>query len=267
MGLTHEARPRLAAGVLALGAVLAPVVYAMRSAESTSRARLESSLNEARETLSAILSDRAHGLRTGVEVLAADPAFMAAIATDRATVYGMLQERGQALEADFLLATDPRGRLVARTDRPAAGDDDLSRDAVVRRAFEDGESSGVWRQGSGLFQVVGVSMRFGQDVVGVLAAGYRLDQAAAERLGTLVHCRVLLEEQRREPGEGFFEMERSLGLRVPLRPSSGGGEGALLLVKPLDERSPLAGVGLALVTAASVGLALAAVWLASRPAR
>ena len=47
------------------------------------------------------------------------PAFKAALVeTDQATAFDTMRERGRDLAADFMLATDPAGALVARTDRP-----------------------------------------------------------------------------------------------------------------------------------------------------
>ena len=50
---------------------------------------------------------------------------------DEATTLDSLQERGMDLDADFMLATDWDGILVARTDHPGATGDDLSEDPLV----------------------------------------------------------------------------------------------------------------------------------------
>ena len=53
-------------------------------------------------------------------MLGNDPYFKAAVETgDEATILDTLKERGnQDLKADFFIATDPDGVVIARTDRP-----------------------------------------------------------------------------------------------------------------------------------------------------
>ena len=108
-----------------------------------------------------------------MRVLANDPYFKAALAErDQATTLDSLGERGEDLGADFMMATDPAGVLVARTDRPSATGDDLSADPIVQRALEGEDSATLWRQGDQLFTAVAVPMQTGPELVGVLVAGY-----------------------------------------------------------------------------------------------
>ena len=127
-----------------------------------------------------------------MRVLANDPYFKAAARASgtRRTTLDTLGERGQDLGADFMMATDPAGALVARTDRPSATGDSLSADPLVRRALDGEESATLWRQGDQLFTAVAVPMQTGPDLVGVLVAGYGLNEAVASQIHKLTHSEI-----------------------------------------------------------------------------
>jgi hypothetical protein len=125
--------------VLLVGGTLA---FTTVQADRLARSTIDAGLQETREVWQAIQADGFNKLRLGVRVLANDPYFKAALAErDRATTLDSLAERGQDLAADFMLATDGDGVLVARTDRPSATGDDLSGDPIVGRALEGEDSS------------------------------------------------------------------------------------------------------------------------------
>jgi len=200
----------VAALVVALvgGTLLFTTVQADRLARATIRQGLE----ESREIWQAVQADRFNKLRLGVRVLANDPAFKAALLeTDQATAFDTMRERGRDLAADFMLVTGPAGTLVARTDRPGAAPEDLSKDALVRKALEGEESATLWRQGDRLFTAVAVPMTTGGELVGALVAGYALNEAVAAQLRRLTHGDVafLLED----PGQPPRVLVSSLGPR------------------------------------------------------
>ena len=122
--------------VLLVGGTLA---FTTIQADRLARSTIDAGLKETRDVWHTIQTDRFNKLRLGVRVLANDPYFKAAIAErDQNTALDSLGERGQDLAADFMMATDPAGKLLARTDRPSDTGDDLSkrsdRQARARRA-------------------------------------------------------------------------------------------------------------------------------------
>ena len=88
------------------------------------------------------------------------------------------------------MATDPAGKLIARTDRPSDTGEDLSADPIVKRALEGEESATVWRQGDQLYTRSSVPMQTGPELVGVLVAGYRLNEALASQIRKLTHSDI-----------------------------------------------------------------------------
>jgi hypothetical protein len=251
-------------GALVVALVAATLAFTTVQADRLARATIRQGLDETREVWQALQADRFDKLRLGVRVLANDPPFKAALVeTDQATAFDTMRERGRDLAADFMLATDASGRLVARTDRTGASGDDLSADPIVRRALEGEESATLWRQGGRLFTAVAVPMTIGPEQVGILLAGYGLDESAATQLRRLTHSEIaFLVQQPGQPaqlavsslgpreaalaaalgrpelggrGSDPFEVdlggERYLGVRIPLATVSGEQVGAALALR------------------------------------
>jgi serine/threonine-protein kinase len=210
MGLTGKILLFIAVLVIAL--VGGTLVFTTVQADRLARSTIDSGLKETRDVWQAIQSDRFNKLKLGVRVLANDPYFKAALGErDQATTLDSLGERGADLGADFMMATDPAGVLVARTDRPSASGDDLSADPIVRRALEGEDSATLWRQGEQLFTAVAVPMQTGPELVGVLVAGYGLNEAVASQIRRLTHSEIAFLVQ--SPGQPARLAVSSLGPR------------------------------------------------------
>jgi serine/threonine-protein kinase len=231
-----------------------------------------------------------------VRVLANDPYFKAALAErDQATTLDSLGERGQDLGADFMMATDSAGVLVARTDRPSATGDALSGDPIVRRALEGEDSATLWRQGDRLFTAVAVPMQTGPALVGVLVAGYGINEAVASQIHKLTHSEIaFLVEDKGQPArlavsslglhEGAlaaalsrpelagaemapFEIDldrdRYIGVRIPLKTATGEEIGAVLALRSLSAETAAFRQfrnSLVLVSLGVMALGLVAAW-------
>jgi len=235
-------------------------------ADRLARDTIAAGLRETREVWQAIQADRFNKLRLGVRVLANDPYFKAALTErDEATTLDSLGERGRDLDADFMLATDWDGVVVARTDRPGASGEDLSDDPIVDSALGGEESATLWRQGGGLSTAVAVPMQTGPELVGVLVAGYAIDEAVAAQIRRLTHSEIayVLQEaggprlavsslgpreaalagRLNDPaisgsGEEPFEIdlggEEFIGIRMPLQTATGETIGAALALRSLS---------------------------------
>lgn len=265
MGLTGKILLFIAAlVVLLVGGTLA---FTAVQADRLARATIDAGLKETRDVWQTIQADRFNKLKLGVRVLANDPYFKAALAErDQATTLDSLGERGQDLAADFMMATDPAGVLVARTDRPSATGDDLSGDPMVKRALEGEDSATLWRQGDQLFTAVAVPMQTGPELVGVLVAGYGLNEAVASQIRKLTHSEIAFlvqtpgqtarlavsslgpreaalaaavsrPELARADGAPFeldLDGDRHIGVRVPLKAETGEEIGAALALRSLS---------------------------------
>jgi len=189
MGLTQKILLFTSALVVAL--VATSLVFTTTQANQLAHLTIDQGLKETREVWEAAQADRYKQLRLGIRVLANDPYFKAALAEKHVeTTFDSLRERGQDVGAEFMLATDPDGVVVARSDRPGAAGDDLSRDPIVTKPLEGDEAATVWRQGDRLFNAVSVPMTTGPELVGVLVAGYGITEALAGQIRKLTRSEI-----------------------------------------------------------------------------
>ena len=210
MRLLHKILLFVAALVVTL--VGATLLFTTAQADRLARATIRQGLEEAKEIWQTVQADRFNKLRLGVRVLANDPPFKAALVeTDQATAFDTMKERGRDVAADFMLVTNPSGTLLARTDRPGAGLEDLSKDPLVKKALEGEESASLWRQGDQIFTAVAVPMTTGGELVGSLVAGYALNEAVASQLRKLTHGDVAFVIE--DPGQPTRVLVSSLGAR------------------------------------------------------
>src|SRR5207247_7728481 len=212
MGLTQKIL--LFASALVVALVVTSLATTTFQANELAHFTIDQGLKETREVWDTFQADRYKQLRLGIRVLGNDPYFKAAVAEKhQATTFDSLKERGQDVGADFMLATDPDGTLVARSDRPGASGDDLSKDPIVTKPLEGEESSTIWRQGDRLFSAVSVPMQTGSDLVGVLVAGYGINEALAGQIRKLTHSEIAYLVQ--EPGQPPRIASPSLGPTEP----------------------------------------------------
>jgi eukaryotic-like serine/threonine-protein kinase len=188
MGLTQKIL--LFTSLIIVALVGISLAFTTVQADRLANAEIEQALGETRSVWETFQTDRFNKLKLGVRVLANDAPFKAAIQSDQATVYDLLKERGQDLAADFFVATDPSGVVIARTGRPNAQGQDMSGEPLVKSALEGAESATVWREGDKLFHTVAVPMQFGSEIVGVLVAAYAINEQLASDIRKLTHSEI-----------------------------------------------------------------------------
>jgi serine/threonine-protein kinase len=189
MGLTQKIL--LFTSLLVVALVATTLAFTTLQAQRLAHTTIAGALAETRGVWVTFQADRYNKLKLGVRVLGNDSPFKAAVETkDPATVYDMLQERGKDLAADFFIATDPAGIVIARSDRPGAQGEDLSRDPIAMKPLEGEESATVWQQGNRLYHAVAVPMSFTGRIVGVLIAAYGINESLANDIRKLTHSQV-----------------------------------------------------------------------------
>jgi HAMP domain-containing protein len=264
VGLTQKIL--LFTGLMIVSLVAVTLAFTTVQADRLARDTINEGLAETREVWKALQADRFNKLQLGVRVLANDPYFKAALEErDEATTLDSLGERGMDLDADFMIATDWDGILVARTDKPGSSGDDLSGEPLVQAIFEGEEGATLWRDGDRLATAVSVPMLTGPDLIGVLVAGYAIDESVAAEVRRLTRSEIayVLEDlgQPRlavsslgpregalsallsEPaivlaGDAPFEIdlsgERFIGVRIPLLTSDDEEIGVALALRSLS---------------------------------
>lgn len=263
MGLTQ--RILLLTGLLIVALVGTTLAFTTWQANALAQRSIRDGLGETRGVWETFQSDRYAKLKLGVRALANDPYFKAYVETgDEASVVDSLQERGADIAADVFLAADPDGVVIARSDRPGAQGEDLSRAPVVARALEGEESATIWQQGERLYHTVAVPMVTLGELKGVLVAGYAIDEAVAGSIRRLTRGDVAflaeagaprlsvsslgpkepalrarveaaqLSAADAEPFELTLAGERMVAVRLPLVDASQQRVGSLLALRSLD---------------------------------
>jgi serine/threonine-protein kinase len=111
---------------------------------------------------------------------------------DRASIADLLAERKAELGLDFVIALDPEGRVVARTDRPASADERLSGDPLVAKAMHDlVPATGFWRSADHVHQAAVIPIALGTELVGFLATGLAVDDGLAAEMSRVGGTDVL----------------------------------------------------------------------------
>jgi HAMP domain-containing protein len=177
--------------VLVVALVATSLVFTTVQAERLAKEDIARGLGETRQVWETFQADRYNKLKLGIRVLGNDPAFKSLVETrDAATIIDTLKERNEEIKADFFIVTDPAGVVVARTDRPGAQGEDLSKAPIVMKPLEGEESATVWRTSDRLYHAVSVPMVTGPDLKGVLVAGYGIDEALANDIRKLTHSEI-----------------------------------------------------------------------------
>ena len=265
MGLTQKIL--LFTSVLVVALVATSLVFTTVQANRLAEENVTRGLGETRQVWETFQADRYNKLKLGIRVLGNDPFFKSLVETkDAATILDTLKERNEEIKADFFIVTDPSGMVVARTDRPAAQGEDLSKAPIVMKPLEGEESATVWRTSDRLYHAVSVPMVTGGEIKGVLVAGYGINEALASQIRKLTHSEIAfvtvapgappqLSVSSLGPKEAAlraalgrpelasgsadeFEIdlagERHVGIEVPLKTATGETVGALMALRSKD---------------------------------
>jgi len=104
----------------------------------------------------------------------------------RGDVLDQAEEYRHLLGASWVLVTNERGLLVARTDYPAEFDIDLSRGALIARALSGEQADGAWLddRAQRLYMAVAIPLRASPDAApqGVLVSAYEVGDTLAQEI-------------------------------------------------------------------------------------
>src|SRR2546429_1588371 len=107
-------------------------------------------------------------------------------ASERSNVLDQAEQYRRLLGAAWVLVTDERGVLVARTDYPSQFDVNFSRGALISNALSGEPTNGAWldEERRRLFIAVAVPLRASptESPRGALVAAYAIDDALAEQI-------------------------------------------------------------------------------------
>lgn len=295
-GLGLGTRIFLMTALLIALAVGGAVAYTAFTAQRIAHEQASEALDVGREVLLSVRAEQAEGLLRETSLFASDPAFATYVsesifAGDRTSILDQLADRQTDLGYRFAAVLDPYGEVVARTDRPAAGGEDLSGRPLVARALEEFVAVGIWREGDRLYDAAVVPIDPGTVLAGFLLAGFDLgvqqvmgnDVAVlaeeegrpavaagtlgsdrARQLAAAVEERTGLLERVAGRGETVGDLELALGGEpwlaqlVPLADADGEPVAAAVVLVSLDrELAPFRAIQRALLAAGLAAMLLA----------
>jgi hypothetical protein len=292
---------RVAAGAaLSLAALLGVTLgLATLEANRLADASLGRGLADVRRGVQALLTARAANLAAMGHVSVEVPQFRERLlkTDERAAVLEQAAACRQLLRAAWVLVTNQRGILVARTDYPEEVDVDLSRGALVAGAMSGESSSGAWldERLHELFMAVAVPIRASPSATpeGTLVAAYAIDDSLAFEIKRATASDVVLFARdtlgrpyvvggtlprdavdaalaadtatlQRFAGDSAVEVaavvggERLIGLAGPIRSAGGDAFGGFIVFRSHErESAAFAGLRRTLAVALALGLALA----------
>jgi serine/threonine-protein kinase len=214
----------IAGALIGVPLAIAMLVTSLR-AHASARQLARDDLEVARSAWLEFDRQRFAQLKLIANLVATDPNFVAYVAEgDPASTADLLSERRASLGCDFAIVLDPAGHVVARTDRPGATGEDLSREALVAVARQTGEAHGAFSDGRRLYSAVAVALLSGrQNLEGTLVAGFATDDAMALNLKRLTGTETCFLVSSGEGahviastlGEGTVRLPSALGPALP----------------------------------------------------
>lgn len=192
--------------LLGFGLLLSTILLVIRQqAEREANSTIEQSLEQAQVILHTALKSRFDDIYETAQGIASDGRVLPhVIDGDTITLADLSIEFQRALELDILMFTDTNGRVMARSDLPAATGSQLGGRVHLIDAARAGErAQGIMYSRDALHQVVAVPIRDNVDptlIRGTLALAYRLSSALAEQIQRLTLSEVAFFAFDRLPG-------------------------------------------------------------------
>ncbi len=175
--------------VLGLSGTL--LLFSMQRSDALAMDSLQSALAGTRDLYENLQRDRLQKLSLINRVVAEAPYFKAAVAEmDPATTLDSARQMVEDVGSDFMIVTDYRGTVVARTDIPEQRGFDMSADPLVGYALQGDEVGGVWLEEGRLYHAVSVPLVFGPELVGTIVSGYEIGDALASSVQRFANCDV-----------------------------------------------------------------------------
>jgi len=215
--------------LIAVGAAIAIAAYRARKVADT---KIDEDLKKAGPAWESFQQGRYDDLHRSLAVIVNNPGIISLLTeTDASTILDTLKaEQASNARADFLLAADLQGGVIARTDRPLGYTADLGRVPTITGALEGEPTRGIWLSGQKLHHVVAAPvLEGGTRIVGVIAAAFQINDDVARNLKRLMNAQIVFLADPADPSgtprpivaastleAGASEVLRAVGARPDL---------------------------------------------------
>jgi class 3 adenylate cyclase len=151
-------------------------------------------LLQGRNRIESTIRDQFAGLSLTARLVASFPALKAMLSeTDVPTVRDFLLTYQQQNHApDLLIALDPNGHVLARTDSAEANSIADVEKKWVKPALSGREAIGTLRTQHGMYNAAAVVSEAGGTAFGFVLAGSRIDNNLAQTLGDIAHAEIVI---------------------------------------------------------------------------
>ena len=184
-----------AAAFLILIAVGGAIAISAARSRSIADAKIADDLKKAGPAWESFQRNRYEELHRALGVVVNNAGIISMLAeTDAGTIYDTLKrEQASSARADFLIAIDPAGTAFARTDKPLPYSRDMRAVPTIAAALQgDGDAEGIWLSDRKLYHVVAAPvLQGGSQTVGVIAAGFQINDDVASSLKSLMNAEVV----------------------------------------------------------------------------
>jgi serine/threonine-protein kinase len=185
----------LAAALLILIAVGGAIAISAARSRAIADAKIDDDLKKAGPAWESFQRNRYEELHRALGIVVNNAGIISMIAeTDAGTVYDTLKrEQASSARANFLIAIDPAGTAFARTDKPLPYSRDMRAVPTIAAALQgEGDAEGIWMSDHKLYHVVAAPvLQGGSQTVGVIAAGFQIDDDVASSLKSLMNAEVV----------------------------------------------------------------------------
>ena len=185
----------LAAALLILIAVGGAIAISSVRSRTIAGAKIADDLKKAGPAWESFQRNRYEELHRALGVIVNNAGIISLIAeTDAGTIYDTLKrEQASSAHANFLIAIDPTGTAFARTDKPLPYSRDMRAVPTIAGALQgEGDAEGIWLSDRKLYHVVAAPvLQGGSQTVGVIAAGFQIDDDVASSLKSLMNAEVV----------------------------------------------------------------------------
>jgi class 3 adenylate cyclase len=184
----------LSSSAVTIVLIIAMLAYVNLQARRFVANVINADLVQGRMRIESATQDGYAGLTLTARLVASFPALKAILAeTDTATVRDfLLTYQAQNHAPDLLIAVDPKGRVLARTDSPQAEPIDDVDERWLRPALSGREARGALRTRHGLYNASLVPSEAAETVFGFILAGSRIDTGLARKLSDITHTEIVI---------------------------------------------------------------------------
>src|SRR4051812_33204171 len=174
--------------------IIATLAYVNFQAQRFVANMLTADLIQDRTRIESTIQDRFEDLSLTARLVASFPALRAILAeTDLPTIRDFLLAYQQQNHApDLLIALDPNGRVLARSDSTQADPIVDAETRWVKPALARREAIGALRTQHGTYNVSAVPSEVAGTVFGFVLAGSRIDDAMAHKLSDVAHAEIVI---------------------------------------------------------------------------